>query len=409
MYVKAGNTDTSVWRQNDAWTFQHDGYDALLRVLVHFMSDKAILSNVTYDNSGGGDGRIKYLDGAVGGVTEDWTISLTSDTAFDVVGGSTGAVDSGTVGVPYWHPSNISFMLVAGGTPFASGDEFVVTATENAIPAADVWIIDRWNPFDIGAETGALWWHGEGDGTQAIYCGIRFLFGSGETRNWAIAYGTGYQDGEDWSNQPGHSGQRYVPLRTSDLTYWISGNARRYVLTAKVSARYFAFYQGLFLPYGTPEEYPYPICSIACHKSLTAWDQTDANLNCFIRPREAGHARDLNGTDLLADDSAGGSDTIALWPDGPCGKAVDEVWDNSQNHVSGDHQLFPINLIKLGANADSNPREDIDMYGTLEGVRRVSGFGATAETTLSINGTDHVVFQNVEKATDADYWTQEMS
>ena len=51
----------------------------------------------------------------------------------------------------------------------------------------------------------------------------------------------------------------------------------------------------------------------------------------------------------------------------------------------------------------------INTFGVLDGIRRVTGFGNTTETVLSISGTDHVVFQNIFRTTRQDFWAMEMT
>lgn len=82
--------------------------------------------------AGTGNGRLRGPGGTVGGyigtatsVTETVTVTFTSATAFNVVGSVSGSMGSGTVGTDFVH-SRLTFRVVAGGTPFASGDVFTM-------------------------------------------------------------------------------------------------------------------------------------------------------------------------------------------------------------------------------------------------------------------------------------------
>ena len=169
-FKQAVNTSASVWRNGQADTVQQDGFEALLRLLVHFFADKATLS-VSY--SGTGNGQIDFLDGGVGAPTETWTIAFTAATTFTVTGSVSGAQAGGSTGTNYTTTGDpltslLSFRIDVGGTAFIATDTFTVSATVNGIATADIWVLDVWNPFDLYS-TGigdALWWHGEGDGTR---------------------------------------------------------------------------------------------------------------------------------------------------------------------------------------------------------------------------------------------------
>jgi hypothetical protein len=410
-FKQAVNTSASVWRNGQADTVQQDGYEALLRLLVHFFADKATLS-VSY--SGTGNGKIDFLDGGVGAPTETWTIAFTSATAFTVTGSVSGAQAGGTTGTNYTTTGNpltslLSFRIDVGGTAFIATDTFTVTATANTIAAADVWVLDVWNPFDLYS-TGvgdALWWHGEGDGTQAIYAGIRLTeTPASQIWNWVHRCATGFSAAQDWETQPGVSPEYFTAFIDSDMLYWIAGGRRFYCVSAKVSTTYHAMYQGLFLPFASPEEYPYPICNLGEKDDEEAWNSAASDFNSFLFPSNSGAVRDVQGTWLVATDSTSSSN-IQIWPAAVAGYTVEGVWDNHENFDVGDHQLFPAVLVQ-GPTTAGQPLT-INTFGVLDGVRRVTGFGNSAETILTISTVDHVVFQNINLSTRENFWTLEMS
>lgn len=79
--------------------------------------------------SGTGTGTITDLDSGANTVAEDITITFSNATTAAVVGGTTGAIGTATVGTRFTSPQ-ISFMLTAGGTAFVNSDAFTVTMTE---------------------------------------------------------------------------------------------------------------------------------------------------------------------------------------------------------------------------------------------------------------------------------------
>ncbi len=411
-FIQAVNTSTSVWRNAQADTVQLDGFEALLRILVHFLADKPTLS-VSY--VGTGDGQINYLDGGVGGVTETWTIAFTDATNFTVTGSTSGAQAAGVVGTNYTTTGDtltslLSFVITAGATPFVAADAFTVSATANAIATADIWVLDAWNPFDLFS-TGvgdALWWHGEGDGTQAIYAGIRLIENAAsQIWNWGHRCATGFSASQSWGTQPGVGTQYRTAFWDDDMLHWIIGSARRYSVSARVSTTYHAMYQGLFLPYGSPAEYPFPICNLGETTVDTAWNNTGTTFNSFPFPSPGGEMRDIAGTWLTVLDSTG-TGNVQLWPAAAAGYSVESMWDNHENFNNGDHQLFPMMFVTGPAGGPGIPL-GATTFGVLDGVRRVTGFGNSAETILSISGTDHVVFQNIFRTTRENFWAMEMA
>lgn len=86
--------------------------------------------------AGVGDGTLGSIGvNQASAVAETWTITATSDQAFDVVGFTSGPQGSAAVGVPY-NNGIISFTIVDGATAFEVGDTFtlVITSTTSTDP-----------------------------------------------------------------------------------------------------------------------------------------------------------------------------------------------------------------------------------------------------------------------------------
>lgn len=114
-----------------------DYYDLLVK-LGAWLTAKGSAFGLQY--SGTGDGRFTAYRGGSSSVAETFTITATSSTLFDVVGSVTGSIGPATVGTPFSH-ATIEFTIVAGGTAFVSGDEFLIST-------APKWIQRR---FFVGA------------------------------------------------------------------------------------------------------------------------------------------------------------------------------------------------------------------------------------------------------------------
>ena len=76
--------------------------------------------------SGVGNGRLTAYRGGASSIAETFMITATSSTSFTVVGSMTGSIGPATVGTPFSH-AKIAFTIVAGATPFVSGDTFTIS------------------------------------------------------------------------------------------------------------------------------------------------------------------------------------------------------------------------------------------------------------------------------------------
>ncbi len=412
-FLEDFNTDTlEAWRVGDRIVVK-DAYDALLRKLVEYGSGKPSIDNGTLVYAGVGDGLLANLDMPVDGPTETWDITATSATNFTVVGTVTGALSDATVDVAYSN-GDLSFTIIDGGTPFVSGDDWTmdVTLGVNSGASVDQWIIDRWDPNTLVPDDDAeyLHWHGEGDGTEAIYTGIRLVeTPASQIWNWEMRSYTGFSAGLDFDAQPGQSAGYFTAMLDDDFRFWLILNARRYAMGWEVNGTtYHSLYQGFFLAYGSPNEYPYPICVLGEKDDQEAWNSTDAN---FIGIHETssqanGAVRSVAGV-WLPTIATGSSSAAQKWPNSSLKGSTRTVWDEHENFEGGDHQLFPIVFV-TGAFSTSFPLLQTTL-GEIEGVRIVTGFGNTPENVIAISGTDHIVFQDIFRALRQNFWTLEMS
>lgn len=416
MAFKQGYSTSSMpWRNGQADSVQRDGYDAVLRAVVTQVSG---MSEVTSVVRTGGSGQIDFLCGGVGQPAETWTVTLTGGgTTFTVSGSVSGAQAGGTVGTNYKTDgtsltAKLQFKLTGS---FSNGNTFSIVVAATTTPAADRWILDRWSPFnDLEDLDEALIWHGPGDGTQAIYAGIRLHENSGSSIwNWVLRGYTGYSGGSDFDNQPGiNPNELFVSQWTGDSKVWIANNARRYIVVTEADGRYFSLYQGLILPFGSPNEYPYPyyLCgnknAETSHTASTAktawsgfsWPHTSPSYN--------GQLRDLNG-DWLEQQQSTALTRVNMYPKGASVLGLPgSMFARCQDMPSGDKQLIPLMLISGGVT--NTPLLDV-LWGVLDGAMAVTGFNNSPETVLSISGTNWVCFGETFNIGQADFYAVEMA
>ena len=99
-------------------------------------------------------------------------------------------------------------------------------------------------------------------GTDAIFVNIRIYSDvPNNLHNWQIIGSTGYSPGGDIYNQPGGSTvESYLTLSNANTPFWFVVSGRRIIIVAQTSGSVsFACYLGWYLPYATPNEFPYPM------------------------------------------------------------------------------------------------------------------------------------------------------
>lgn len=102
------------------------GTTPTLAVKLQTAPDPDLIGTVGY--TGTGNGAILDVHAGADAVTETITITLSSATAFAVLGSVSGSLGSGTVGTKF-ESAKISFLIVAGSTAFVNTDAFTVAVT----------------------------------------------------------------------------------------------------------------------------------------------------------------------------------------------------------------------------------------------------------------------------------------
>ena len=308
---------------------------------------------------------------------------------------------------------------------------------------------DLWNQFvtEITTNLGAadnwtqVWTNGTDEfvfqgpgiaGGGAPFVGIRKVAdAAADIYEWQMYGMTGYNAAAaDMSQHVQVSPMVRLLLTNSSMTWWLSGNARRFVLTVRISTYYEACYGGFFLPFLTPAEYPYP-----CFIGAAAMEGTDADIPVRWNDATAGHR-------LFTD--PGRSDGKTAWVLDPqrIWRSVDDVSDYGANDRDTDYHLHPNVVGKVwqgddpaiggerwqetsdepdsnwviqklrGCLGGGNPVWPLTIFksdgnavlGRLEGVYRAPVYNATAETVVTIGGVGHICFPNVWRQDATDLW-----
>lgn len=222
---------------------------------------------------------------------------------------------------------------------------------------------------------------------QDVYVGFRcYQDSTADYYNMTVAGFTGYLPGETFQNQPGArlSG---VPLHNNRIDYWLTVSNLRIAFGAKVGTPvYESAYVGLALPYATPGQFPYPL---VVGGMLTG--------EAAIRFSETTHDIPYKGSNAR----------LAMrWVDGTWITPETWPWNNAYFTTTGQlrdssskYSVHPVVL----TNATSG------VFGELEGIFFITGFGNAAENTLVIGGVTYVVIQAVARTGFYDYYALRLS
>lgn len=218
------------------------------------------------------------------------------------------------------------------------------------------------------------------------------------------------------------------------MTYWFAANGRRFVVVVKISTVFETMYGGLFLPYGTPLSYPYPLFvggstgpdDTNASGFVPDWRSTHVNHRHFFSPVYGG----TTGSNILPP-SAWMLDPSGQWLRCAQSTSVTGSGDIGQVFVGPDYEgprldggsnltgltdrystdainarlrdcfggQFPLAPLSLYS---SSPADQ--SWGVLDGCFRVAGVGNSSENIITEGGVDHLTVQNVFRTSTRHYW-----
>ena len=335
--------------------------------------------------TGTGDGTIGTIEKPPAAVDETWTITVTStaggagNETWSVVGSVSGTLATATTGVAYAN-AFISFLITAGAVKFAVNDAFDFDVSEGEMTTLGrAWVVDK---FIDGS---ALYLRGVGlDGTKEIFVGIRAYENVGsDYYNFAVMGATGFVDANSFANQPGTSGERYVPLWDQEIPFRLYVNGQRIMLTAQIETVFVSFYLGFIFPYATPGQFPYPI--VVGGTDAASTDRYSVTTrNTFFK---------MNVTKIRATD--GIWTTCNTFPDGTnfdaAGNEFDEGLGNRDIQTTGADGYVLLPLVLLVHN--------VNTYGEMDGVAWVTGFSNAVGNTLtdSVTSKEYYMTRNFHR------------
>lgn len=270
-------------------------------------------------------------------------------------------------------------------------------------------------------ETRWVWVAPGNDGNSAIYVGaVAFSDIAADYHNLQLGGFIGYDATKSFTQQPGAMTDVYLPLYKTALPYWFSANGRSIRIEAKVSTVYVAGYMGFIEPYFSPGEYPYPLCvggslafsnKPATNNANWRWSATGDRAHVYA----IGYSVNGTTTPTFAD-----YQMRLRYPDGSW-NGHGSLFSGSSQSTSAAYATFPYGngMLNWAPNLDgsysvipiifhTSVAGVTNTWGRLDGVYAVTGNGNTAEASIAASGRNFVVFPDIYRGTNLDYFAMEL-
>jgi len=224
--------------------------------------------------------------------------------------------------------------------------------------------------------------------------------------NWKIQGAVAFDDAAEFDNQPSNSANTYYVIDDGLLEYWIIATGRYFIVVTKLATVYTSMMMGLFLPYGVPAEYGYPLCVMGnIGVTNLHFTNTDNRFRGFFAVgQEAMKVRDPSGAWLTFENHNGTSPGTPtnlrnVWPYGGASNSkVNDFQPKVTAGIDGSYPLTPCILAEYETPAGELGKNS-NAYGELDGVFHISGENNTPENTITIGPDDYICFPDIFRLT----------
>lgn len=247
------------------------------------------------------------------------------------------------------------------------------------------------------------------------YCGLRCWSNpQQDTYNIHAAGFIGYIPAATWHTQPGICWHAAC-AHNRHIHYWLSINSRRLILSMRVGTPvYEVIYLGAILPAARPSQYPYPMCVAGSLTGGGTQGGSSAGQSRFNYETQEHHAMPWGGYQQRR--------LAVRFVDGQWLTPAVMPWNNARvvggggswgstsiwRDTHGAYPLTPAVLVTGSGVSSYDPSAVGQVLGALDGVAHIPGWDNAVENTLSIDGQQWVVLQNVNRTGHADYWAQRL-
>ena len=235
-------------------------------------------------------------------------------------------------------------------------------------------------------------------GLDEIYVGINAYENSSTGYyNWEVVGSIGWRTGRAWPVQPGVSGANtcFLYLWNAPMAYWIVATPRRIILVAKVSTSYQTLHLGLLTQVATEAQYPYPLLiGGSGNTSAQAYSvTTDYNSAFWSTPYRASGMLHLPSGEWSELSTL--ANTRRQCNSGSVNSSL------MSNVLAGLDGTVLLEKVYVYDNSSSGPSPAV--YGFVEGLFRVSGYGNSAENITTIAGVHYLSVPNIFRSGTGDY------
>lgn len=251
---------------------------------------------------------------------------------------------------------------------------------------------------------------------------VKLTLGSSRDSNWFniglqsgvsienLTYDIGNSETLTYASFVNPSPVTYFPsvdaVGVNNISYWLAVNGRRFACATKADTVYTGCYGGLFLPYGTLTQYPYPmVVGEASGVETVSIQDVDVQTRTFIDPGQG--SLQVYRPDNTWWAYSNQAFDRNVWPFDEVSQILDEPETFLAGHTSigtiaaaPAYPMFPCIL------HESNPQNNA--LGELEGVFGVSGFNNTSENIIDVGGVDHLVVQDLFRTDVGNYWAMKL-
>lgn len=262
-------------------------------------------------------------------------------------------------------------------------------------------------------------WQAPGGGSDEIIVGAKvFTSVPGDFYNWRLGGFQNYDAALAFEAQSGYVGAAapspVFTLTNGSIPYRFYASGSRVIVLAKISSVYVVAYLGFLSSYMSPGAFPYPLVV----GGNLAFDTPEPGANDVLWRWSNSGDENSNFPIPLAGTSGGTSGdwqsslrlrlATGSWRGfnvNPVGTTRGRTYPHSaiqggtadwRTNLDGSYEVFPIVL------ADASPSSEV--YGELDGIVAVTGFGNSAESTLTIGSDTYYVVPNVFRGGVADYF-----
>ena len=225
-------------------------------------------------------------------------------------------------------------------------------------------------------------------GDKQIFIGFRcYQDASADYYNISAAAFTGYVAATPWALQPGYRASA-IPAHNQRIDYWLQVNAQRINLAFKITGPlYTSGGAGLFFPLAAPSQYPLPLYVAGMLNGEPATRYSDPAVQMAWKGNRA---------------------QLAIrWMDGSWKTPETYPWNNARvggatSQLRDTNNVYPTMRILITDATLGN-------IGYLDGIRYVSNFNNTVESTVSADGMDWVCIQDATRTSFNDYFCMSLN